>query len=128
MHDVDGRMVPDAAVPLDVKLTVVSAVTDDVTFAEVVLSVEVIVEVILPLDDGSSVHEVEGAVVLLVQENVVVSMIVEDTGPVPVKLEEMLVSLIPVPVPKEDVVLGTTEEELLMEVGATIVELEMSVQ
>ncbi|KAL5410718.1 hypothetical protein PMIN03_005214 [Paraphaeosphaeria minitans] len=80
-----------------------------------------------PLVFGSSVHDVEGAVVLLVQEKVV--PVVEDvTGPVPVKLDEVLVELTPVSVLKEDEVLGVTEEELLAEVKAVVTELVILVQ
>lgn len=127
MPDVDGRMVVDAPVPLDVQLTLVLAVTvDDVTLTELMLCVKVVVDVMLALGVGSSVHGVEEGVVLLVQENVV-GEIEEVTTPFPVKLDEVLITLMPVPVPKVDVVLGSTEEELLVEVEAIVVEVEISV-
>lgn len=125
LHDVVDVIVPDDAVPLDVKLVVTLAVVAvEVTFTELELIVEVIVEVMFPLDVGSSVHDVEGTVVLLVQEKVV-PVVEEVTGPVPVKLDEVVVELTPVPVLEKDDVVGTREEELLAEVGAAVVDFEI---
>jgi hypothetical protein len=137
VHDVVGIIVVDAPVPLDVKLVVTLAVVavDEVKFEELLLADEVIVEVKLALDVGSSVHDVEGAVVLLDQEKV--ELAVEDvTGPVPeevtelvpVKLEEVLDELTLVPLLEKDDVVELEEEKLPVAVEVTVIDLVIVVQ
>jgi hypothetical protein len=129
VSDMVDVIVLEAPVPVEVKLVVVLTVVavDEVTFAELLLADEATVEVKLALDVSSSVHVVEGAEVLLDHEKV--ELAVEDvTGPVPVKLDEALDELIPVPLLEKDDVVELDDEELPVTVEVTVVGVAIVVQ
>ncbi|KAL1602825.1 hypothetical protein SLS60_006246 [Paraconiothyrium brasiliense] len=130
VQEVLEMIVPDTAVPLDVRLTLVLAIVavDDVTFRVLLLGNEVVVEVALAVEVDSAVHEVEGTVeVLLVQVGPVDVKVKVVPGPVPDKLEGIPVELNPVPVLAKDEVMEM-EEELLEAVSVTVATLVIVVQ
>ncbi|KAJ4348332.1 uncharacterized protein N0V89_009706 [Didymosphaeria variabile] len=131
VHEVMEMIVPDATVPLDVKLTLVLAIVavDEVAFRMLLLVNKVIVEVILAVEVDSSVHEVgETMVVRLVQVGPVDVKVKDVTGPVPEKLDETPVELKPIPVLVKDEVVEMEAEELLEAVDVTVAALVIVVQ